>query len=524
MESNTKVDVCIVGAGFSGLLATIKLRAKGLKSIRILEQAPELGGTWYWNQYPGVACDIESLSYLPLSHLPGYSPERYYSSGASILQFAKQLSEHHNITELINFNEKAVEAKFDVEHSKWTVKSSKGFTYECKYLIFGKGPLSSPNELNFEGLESFKGVSLRTSRWDKSVDLRGKTVGVVGTGASAVQVIPEMAKIAQHLYVFQRTPTYCFPRNDRPIEKTLRREIETKGESFTQKFRIEQNEYADFSLYELFNNERENERTQSRTAEILRARISNPEVAEALIPKYPLGCKRACITDDYWKTFNRDNVTLVADPEGVKSVTESGVLTGSGCSVDLDAIVWATGFDVAEGYFKDTTVIGVNKKDLKEEWSESGIHSLFGMMVNGFPNMFVLLGPQGFNGHANACEIIEVQTDWVAHVISACDKDDGSGFPLLIHPTQEGERAWVENCNRLARSSVWSKCSNWYNGNGKGVVTYTGRWCDYVKALCANTSTCLEAYSVAEQSAAPFDCPTFNVSTAKLPLKLRSKI
>lgn len=369
-------------------------------------------------------------------------------------------------------------------HALWTKSNS--------LLQVANGPLSEPKLPEISGMDTFKGRQLHTSRYDPSVDLRGLRVGVIGTGASAVQVIPTVAQEVAELFVFQRTASYVAPRKEHALKPSFKESLRTEGEPFIREVRWRFNHFWDDEMLpKVWNvperNFEEAERFRARIREI----VSDKEVAEQLCPHYPVGCKRITVSDDYLPAFNRANVTLIADPGGVVALSETGVITASGRRVDdLDAVIFATGFDAARGYFNSIRVTGIDGVNLQDVY-QNGPQTLYGMCTAGFPNMFILCGPQGFNSHINTTEVIDVQSDWVVYVI---DNVVRAGPECTVDAKEDLQRRWVEWCAELGSRSVLSKCSNWYNGNGGEVTTYAGSWWEYIACLMEDTTTALDVH------------------------------
>ena len=351
------------------------------------------------------------------------------------------------------------------------------------------GPLSEPKLPEVEGLDKFKGPQLHTSRYDRTVDLKGKRVGIVGTGASAVQVVPVLSQEARELFVFQRTPSYVAQRNERPLKPKFKERIRSKGEPFIQELRWNFCHFWDDEMLpKVWNNPARNVEEADMFRQRIRDTVHDEEVAEKLCPAYPVGCKRIIVSDDYLPCFNRPNVRLVADPKGVVELTESGVVMAGGERVEgLDAIIFATGFDAARGYFNSIKVTGKDGVKLQDVYQE-GPQTVYGMCTAGFPNMFIMCGPQGFNSHISTTEIIDVQSDWVVYVI---ENVLNGGPKCSVDASPQAQKLWVDWCAELGNESILSKCNNWYNGNGGAVTTYAGSWWQYVACLMSDTAKTL---------------------------------
>jgi cyclohexanone monooxygenase len=384
-----EVDIVIIGGGFGGLLAGARLREAGVKNLRIIEKAGDFGGTWYWNRYPGVACDIESYVYLPLLEEIGYMPPKKYIDGIDILAYSQQIARHYDLYDDVCFQTEVEELRWDPEAGRWLIRTNQGDAMKARYLIMSNGPLNRPKLPGIPGITDYKGHTFHTARWDYDytggdangnlTGLKGKTVGIIGTGATAVQCVPHLAEGADHLYVFQRTPSSIDERNDGPTNEDWFQnqepgwhqkrmdnfnllvsggvaEEDLVNDGWTEIIRnllfmvksedepdlspealMEKMELADFQKMESI---------RHRVEEI----VADPETAEHLKPYYRQFCKRPCFHDDYLPTFNRNNVTLVdTDGHGVERITEKGVVV-DGKEYEVDCIVFGTGFEVGTGY------------------------------------------------------------------------------------------------------------------------------------------------------------------------------
>ncbi len=448
IERESLTDECeilIVGAGFSGLLLWYRLKEAGFKDVRFCEKGGDVGGTWYWNRYPGIACDVESYSYLPLLDEMEYYPTMKFASGFEIFEYCQKMAAKFGFYDHCLFHTEVTGAQWSDEAGRWTVHTNRGDAMRAKFLMLANGTLTTPRLARIDGMEDFKGESFHTARWDYDVDLSGKRVGIIGTGATAVQVIPEVAKVAGELIVFQRTPSTIDVRDQR---ETTPEEIEewkhTPGwaaerrERFARLIgrralqandeflagRVEKPKRRLFgdgrrlTQQELIERELE---TSHRIMEQIRDRIDaiveDPATAEAMKPYYPYGCKRPTFHDEYLPTFNLPHVRLVdTAPLGVQKINANGV-EHNGVQYDLDVIIYATGFD-----FMSHESMGLLKradgKSLAEKWQEGGVRTFVGVHTHGFPNLFIIAGPQGTGGSFNFTDAIEDHSDYVVRLLS----------------------------------------------------------------------------------------------------------
>ncbi|CAK9106451.1 Baeyer-Villiger monooxygenase (BVMO) [Durusdinium trenchii] len=476
------VETVIVGAGMSGLLLAIRLQQRGRRDVAILEARGGVGGTWRANAYPGCCCDVRSFAYLPLHLMPEYIPERIYSTQQEIEAFLDRLAHKHGVHDNVVFNARVTRCERNEAENAWEVESTQG-RLRCKYLVFANGPLSRPQRPDIPGLEDvFEGRVWHTAEWDNKVSLKGKRVAVIGTGASAIQIIPQVAKDAQHLYVIQRSAAFCFPRDDGPLTDLPQvvQGLKQQGLSFISKMRSDFNEYADNFVFNIYNNKELNDQAVAHHRKRIFEIVDDPEVAANLVPDYPQGCKRSLLTDDYLPTFNRPNVTLIPAP--ATRVTPRGVVAENDkreFQIDaLDVVVLATGFRT--GAIDDVEIVGAEGQTLSQSYEETGVHTMFGLMSHGFDNMFFMLGPQSWTPQGNTCEACDVQSEWIAHVIGAMEDSSVDS----ISPRPECEQYWGDRCLELGQASVWAQCTSWYLDPKTGrPFMWTGRWQEYVNEL-----------------------------------------
>ena len=494
-------EILVIGAGFAGLLLWHKLREAGFSDVRFCEKGGDVGGTWYWNRYPGIACDVEAYSYLPLLEEMGYVPSMKFASGFEILEYCQQMAERFGFYEHCLFHTTVERSEWDEASARWTVFTDRGDAMRARYVVLANGILTSPKLARIDGMETFAGDVFHTSRWDYNVDLAGKRVGIIGTGATAVQVIPELAKIVGELYVFQRTPSTIDVRDQRA---TTPEEIaawatepgwaRARRERFSRisagRTAIKANDdylagrVADFkerkehetrlSPAEMIEKQLE---TNFRIMEQVRARVDaivhDPVTAEALKPYYPYGCKRPTFHDEYLPTFNKPHVHLVdVAPHGVRTINERGVVH-DGVEYPLDVLVYATGFQwMATSTFNMIT--GRGGRTLSEKWASEGTRTFLGIHTNGFPNLFVVTGPQGGGGSFNFTDAIDAHADYIVWMLTTMNERGVD----VVDVDKGAEEAYAEHC-RVADISTapLRDCISYYNGHGDaepGSLAYYG--------------------------------------------------
>jgi len=498
-------EILVVGAGFGGLLLWHKLSQAGFIDVRFCEKGGDVGGTWYWNRYPGIACDVESYSYLPLLEEMGYFPTMKFASGFEIFEYCQKLAEKFGFYDHCLFHTTVEKATWDEGAGRWVVYTDRGDAMRARYLIYANGILTTPKLARIQGMETFQGESFHTSRWKYDVALDGKRVGIIGTGATAVQVIPELAKIVGELYVFQRTPSTIDVRDQR---ETRREEIDEwsqqPGWARARRARsarisegrtaIQANDdylagrVADFRERKqhgtkLAPEERVQKQlnTNFRIMEQIRARVDaivkDPKTAAALKPYYPYGCKRPTFHDEYLPAFTLPHVHLVdTAPLGVSQINANGVVH-DGVEYPLDVLIYATGFQwMATGLF-DTTV-GRDGRTIKEAWDAEGTKTFLGIHAKGFPNLFIVTGPQGGGGSFNFTDAIDAHGDYVVWVLSTL-RDRGEDI-VDVHSQPQEE--YAEHCRQAdIVSAPLRDCLSYYNGHGEaepGSLAYYGggRW------------------------------------------------
>ena len=476
-ESQAYFEVVIVGSGFSGLLCTTYLTEAGISDVRVFEMSPSVGGVWSnggVGAYPGAACDVPSYLYLPFLDRTGFIPSKKYVSQTEISSYAEMMTDHVGIRDKIRFSRKVVELKYlgdgDAVWQVSTVDFNTGEpaeTVTCRHVVSANGPLSSPRMPEISGMESFKGESFHTANWDSNAMLAGKRVGVVGTGASAAQVISTIADDVETLHVFQRTPTWCMRRDDEPTPPEIEAKFRAGGYGeklryvdWKEEFIPEEEPILDFDA---LHDEAQNAAICAQLKQLIDHDVDDPVLAARLTPDYPFFCKRALFIDDYYTTFNKPNVTLVDDSGGVVSVDETGLNIARGEHFDLDVIIYATGFD---SNFIPFPIIGRDGASLADKFGANEgnnfqmtrPHSLWGIHVDEMPNFYMMIGPQSLNPVTNVTLLCEQQSQYIADLV--VKMRDGGHHE--VEPTRDAVEQWTALCTSTAEGKVWLRCNNWY--------------------------------------------------------------
>jgi len=488
-------DAIIVGAGFSGLYQLYRLREIGLRS-RVIEAADDVGGTWYWNRYPGARCDIQSLSYS-YSFSPELEQEwewtEKYPTQPEVLRYLSHVADRFDLRRDITFSTKVTAAHYDDAAARWRVTTDTGLELTAQFVVIATGCLSAPKLPEVPGVERYRGRTHHTARWGNAeVRFDGLRVGVIGTGSSGIQSIPIIAEQAADLTVFQRTPNFSMPAGNRPLTAAEVTDMKTRYQAYRDAQRASRIGVPTELPTQLALEVSEDERTAAyqwgweqgdlysltgsyadllidaaaneTAAEFIRAKIravvSDPEVAEKLSPRtFPLGTKRPCLDTGYYETFNRPNVHLVDLRETpLVEITETGVRT-SAADYELDAIVFATGFDAMTGALEAIDIRGRNGVTLRSRWS-NGPRTYLGVAMAGFPNLFTITGPLSPSVLSNMVVSIEQHVDWVTDCIAYVRK---SGC-TTVEATVAAEEAWVQHVAEVGSVTLFPKADSWYMG------------------------------------------------------------
>ncbi len=494
-------EILVVGAGFGGLLLWHKLSKAGFTDVRFCEKGGDVGGTWYWNRYPGIACDVESYSYLPLLEEMGYVPSMKFASGFEILEYCQNMAQRFGFYDHCLFHTTVVATTWEEASGRWIVETDRGDKMRARFVILANGILTTPKLARIAGMEKFKGESFHTSRWDYNIDLRGKTVGIIGTGATAVQAVPELAKIVGQLYVFQRTPSSVDVRDQRATTDEERAAwAREPGWARARRARfakisagrtaIQANDdylagrVQDTSRQKQYDRKlTPEELTQKqldanfRIMEQIRARVDaivkDKKTAAALKPYYPYGCKRPTFHDEYLPAFNLPHVHLVdTAPRGVAEIDERGVVH-EGVEYPLDVLIYATGFQWM-GTSTFNMVTGRGGRTLKEKWETEGTKTFLGLHSHGFPNLFIVTGPQGGGGSFNFTDAIDAHSDYLVWMFKTMQERGAR----IVNIRKEFEDTYAEHCRVVdIATAPLRDCISYYNGEGNaapGSLAYYG--------------------------------------------------
>ncbi|MFZ9231346.1 MAG: flavin-containing monooxygenase [Ilumatobacteraceae bacterium] len=522
-----EVTVAIIGGGFGGLLAGARLREAGIEDLRVIEKGGDFGGTWYWNRYPGAACDVESYIYLPLLEEIGYIPKKKYTDAPEILAHSRAIGEHFRLYDNACFSTEVTGMVWEESSRRWIISTNRGDRMRARFVIMANGPLHRPKLPGIRGIESFRGHTFHTSRWDYDYTggdstgglskLADKRVGIIGTGATAVQCVPHLGASAKELYVFQRTPSSIDVRNNRPTDpewaasltpgwqrermdnfNTLvsggYAEVDLVNDGWTDiianlLIRLRSQEKVDLSPESLARNM---ELADFEKMEQIRSRVdqlvTDPSTASALKPWYRQFCKRPCFHDEYLDTFNRPNVHLIdTDGQGVQLITEKGVVV-NGVEYELDCLIYATGFEVGTEYTRRSgyELHGVEGETLTQHWAD-GTRTLHGFHSRGFPNCFIVSQTQsGFT--VNFPHMLNEQSIHLAYLIAHLEQNGLT----RVEVTAQAEEEWVRTIVNLAQNNIkfLEACTpGYYNNEGKPAArslqsgSYGGGPVAFVKVL-----------------------------------------
>ena len=495
-QRSTTSDVVVVGAGVSGLYLLYRLRGLGL-TVTAFEAGGDVGGTWYWNRYPGCRCDLESLeySYAFASDLQQewHWPERY-GTQPEILKYVNHVADRFDLRRYIHFNTRVTSAVFDPERNRWTIKTDQDDTVDARFCIMATGNLSTPRTPDFPGLDAFQGEWYHTGLWPhEGVDFTGLRVGVIGTGSSGVQSIPHIATQAKHLHVFQRTANFSLEARNAPMDPERERRhkadypahrdaandtpfgmsghpppdksalevpADERDQIYERKWEQGGSVSFLFAFNDLLTNKASNDTASDFARKKIRQKVNDPEVAELLAPHtHPMGTKRLILDTNYYETYNRDNVTLVdVKSAPIEEITKTGLRTAQ-AGYELDAIVFATGFDAMTGAMLDIDIRVEGGPSLKEAWS-AGPRTYLGLMIAGFPNLFTITGPGSPGVKSNMMLSIEQHTNWIVD----CLQHLRSRHHRRIEVEPEAEESWVTHVREVADSTLYPLANSWYMG------------------------------------------------------------
>jgi len=488
-------DAIVIGAGFAGMYMLHRLRQQGL-DVRVFEAGQDVGGTWYWNRYPGARCDVESMEYsyqFDEDLQQEWEWSERYAPQPEILDYARHVADRFHLREDIQFDTRVEALRYDEERACWLVTTDDGQQSLANFVVAATGCLSVPITPELPGRDSFAGEVYHTGYWPhETIDFSGKRVGVIGTGSSAIQAIPLIAEQAAELYVFQRTPNYSVPARNGPMDPELQRRIKGRYADLREKnkqmmigwgARHPRNEGF---VFEMTPREREaqferhwqqggllylgafgdvllDEEANAAASEFVRNKIreivDDPEVAEKLCPDSMIFCKRLCADNDYFATYNRDNVHLVDVKEApIQAITAGGLRT-SEQEYALDCLVYATGFDAMTGALEKIDIRGREGRPLKEKWAE-GPRTYLGLETAGFPNLFMITGPGSPSVLTNMLPSIEQHVDFIADCIAYMRERE----LRCVEADSEAENLWVAHVNEVADTTLFPRCNSWYLG------------------------------------------------------------
>ncbi len=445
--------IVIVGTGFSGLGMAIRLKQEGIHDFTILEQASGIGGTWRANRYPGAACDVESNLYS-FSFEPNPKWSRTFAPQKEILAYLERCVEKYGLAPHIRFDSGVTSARWDETAGEWIVDTAKGETLRARVLVSGSGGLTRPVLPDIPGLASFGGKTFHSAQWDESCELDGRRVAVIGTGASAIQIVPEVAKKAAHLALFQRTAPWIMPKADRPFTdgERARFEAHPMSQKASRAAIYTRNEIVALGF---FGNKTMMRIGEAQATKYLHRTVADPELRKKLTPTFRLGCKRVLLTNDYYPALQRKNVELVTDP--IDRIEADGVLTKGGVKHAVDTLVLATGFVAAE-QMAPFDLYGKGGRHLNDAWKD-GCEAYLGTTVAGFPNYFIVFGPNTALGHSSMIYMIESQ---IAYVLDAIKTMRARGL-RSVDVKPETLRAYNEGLQTRFAGTVWSSgCASWY--------------------------------------------------------------
>ncbi|KAJ6119150.1 hypothetical protein N7523_003430 [Penicillium sp. IBT 18751x] len=530
----SKLDAVVVGAGFAGIYMCKKLVDQGL-SVRLIEAASDVGGTWYWNRYPGAMSDTNSHLYRyswDQEDLQQYPWSRTYLRQPEILKYLEHVVERHKLRQYMQFNTMMSGAEWNPDTNLWTVQTSSGPNLEAKYLVTGIGLLSKQNFPDFPGIDKYKGELYHSGAWPRQHDFKGKCVGIIGNGSTGVQIITDIADEVKQLVCFQRTPQYVVPSGDKvatpehraevnanydaiwkqakesafafgfeesttPLMSVGREERERVFEDAWQKGNGFRFMFGTFS--DILTNEEANEEAAQFIRGKIRGRVNDPEKARKLTPTEFYARRPLCDTG-YYEKFNHEHVNIVDLKEApIAEFTERGIKTADGTEHELDAVVFATGFDAVDGNYTSIAIKGTKGETLKQRWAD-GATSYLGISIPGFPNLFMILGPNG--PFTNLPPSIETQVEFISELIArSVELSAATGSNRVIETTLNAEHGWTEMCDSISKDSLFRRTDSWIfganvPGKKKSVLFYFGGLGQYRRVLDAEVKGGYKGYHI----------------------------
>jgi cation diffusion facilitator CzcD-associated flavoprotein CzcO len=478
---NKDTQIAIIGAGLGGLAATIRLQQSGYNNLVLLEKGSRVGGTWAQNTYPGCSCDVPVALYQ-YSFAPAFHWTNTYPNASEVQAYCGQLVTGFGLSAYLKLNTEAVSAVWDTDKKQWTITTRDGQVTHAGAMISALGQLNRPMTPQFDGQTNFSGTTMHAANWDHSVDLTGKRVGVIGAAASAVQLIPQVAKVAGHLTVFQRTPNYVGPRNDRPIrasEVAMLMSDPVAAIDIGERTRQLTFDTADTFFWKAFSWTPEGRAAYTEVArDHLEKQIADPQLRAKLTPDYPAGCKRFLFADNYYPALCLPHVSL--ETRAIQSFEKSGIVTEDGAQHALDVIIYATGFE-ATGWKWSLQIEGSGGQKLSEVWSD-GPKAYLGITTNGFPNFFMLYGPHTNLGHNSITYMMEQQINYVVASLDGLSAQSASAMDVKA----SAQQSFFDGLQSQLAKTVWAdpSCNSWYkNADGQITQNWGGSCRDYAKAV-----------------------------------------
>lgn len=448
------LQVAIIGAGFSGIGAAIRLLDRGITNLRIYDKAAGVGGTWYHTRYPGAACDISSHLYC-YSFEPNPNWSRVYSPQQEIQSYIEHCVEKFKVTPYLRLGTEVSTIAFDDDSSLWQIRFADGDAVWAHQVIVATGGLHHPKFPEIQGADRFRGNAMHTALWDSSVDLKDKNVAVIGSAASAIQIVPEVANVARYLTVFQRTPNWILPRNDRDYSRKEKSRFANWKwlQRLYRHWIFARSELVNFQIVKTKNDNLIRRKGEAMAKDYVRSTVADTSLHDHLIPNYPMGCKRVLLSDNFYQTLNRENVELATS--AIDRIDSEGIATVDGKVRAADVVIYATGYDL-DAWLDKISITGPGGVSLKERWK--GLPAAYrGTFVPGFPNLYMVTGPNTGVGSTSILYLVEAAIELILQCIEI------SGCDHLISVTEQAHREYNEQIQGGLRETVWAaSCSSWY--------------------------------------------------------------
>lgn len=469
----SKSRIVIIGAGFSGIGLGVYLKKAGIQDFVILEKAKEVGGTWRENTYPGAECDVPSALY---SYSFEHNAQWQYkwSEQAQILDYLRHVADKHGLVQHMRFGQPVVGAKWDASHNQWQVQLADGTPIECQFLVSAVGQLHVPNTTRLPNADAFRGEQFHSAQWRHDIDLHGKKIAVIGNAASALQFIPQIAKQAARLNVFQRSANWVLPKMDRPYA-AWEQWLSDHVPGIAKLYRLRLWLRAELILYPLMRGNRWLARWGTKTStDYIAEKIADPELRRKLLPDYPLGAKRILFSDDYYDALARSNVELVTT--AISGLTETGVRCVDGREIAADVVIYGTGFRT-NPFLSSISLVGADGTPLSEKWRD-GAHAYLGISTNGFPNFFMMYGPNTNLGHNSIIVMSEAQARYIVQCIQGIDQRHALAMDVKAEP----ETAFNQEMQQRLATMVWSKIeASWYIDGKRITNNWAGSTQEYMR-------------------------------------------